>query len=341
MHRTMTFEQFQQGLVRGQVEPVYLFDGEEIFFHEEGIRLLGQSVLSDGVRSIDRESIRGGDTALHEILDIASTYPMGGGVRLIVVRETDEIRTEDLTPLKDYLARPNPRSCLIFSDARFDRRRLLYKTLIAGAARVDCGALDEARTARWVRERLRARGFGISADLAEAVAAGGGGSGLARLDAELQKLMSALGSPRPIEPSDLAILADVPRVADAFRLAAQIARGERGAALIAVRALLRSGEDPVHLLGGLSWYFRNALKAFAAASHRLPPREVQAVYGLDPGRVERFQREIGTASISVLQEALSLCHRADMELKGRGARDPAQAFERLIHRVGRRQEITA
>ncbi len=97
----------------------------------------------------------------------------------------------------------------------------------------------------------------------------------------------------------------------------------------------------MHLLGGLSWYFRNALKAFAAASRRLPPREVQALYGLDPGRVERFQREIGTASISVLQEALSLCHRADMELKGRGARDPAQAFERLIHRVGRRLETTA
>jgi DNA polymerase III subunit delta len=341
MPRTLTFEQFQQGLVRGEAEPVYLFDGEEIFFHEEGIRLLGKSVLSAGAGSLDRESIRGGERSLHEILDLASTYPMGGGIRLIVVRESDEIRMEDPGPLKDYLARPNPRSCLVFSDARFDRRRLLHRTLVAGAVRVDCGALDDLRTAQWVRDRLRARGFGITSDLAEAIAAGGGASGLARLDGELQKLMGAVGSPRPIEASDLAILADVPRVADAFRLAAQIARGERGAALLAVRALLRSGEDPVHLLGGLSWYFRNALKARAAASRRLPPRESVTLYGMDPGRVGRFQAEIGAISVSILLEALELCHRADMELKGRGARDPAQALERLIHRVGRRVERTA
>lgn len=333
--RALSFAQFQQTLVRGQVEPVYLLDGEEEFFQEEGIRLVGEALLPGGISSIDRESIRGGQASLSEILDLASTYPMGGGRRLIVVREADGVRCETVEPLRAYLSRPNAKSCVVFSDAAYDRRRAFYKALLAGALRVDCAQLDEGRVPLWVRERLRARGFGISPDLAEAIAAGAAGQGLARLDAELQKLMSAIGVPRPIEAGDLAILADVPRVADAFRLAARIARGERGEAIVALRVLLRSGEDPVRLLGGLAWYFRNALKARVAAARRLPAREATVLYGLDPGRIERFQREIGRAPAGALETALAQCLQADRELKGMGAKDPAHALERLVHRVGR------
>jgi DNA polymerase III delta subunit len=139
-----------------------------------------------------------------------------------------------------------------------------------------------------------------------------------------------------VAPADLRILAEVPRMEDAFRLAAMTARGERGEAIVAVRALLRAGEEPVRLLGALSWYFRTALKAVVAGTRRLPPREVGALYGLDPGRIARFRGEIGRATAGDLRRALALCLRMDGELKGMGARDPAHAFERLIHRVGRR-----
>ena len=341
MPRSLTFAQFQQALLRGDAEPIYLFDGEEGFLHEEGIRLLAQAILPEGSSAVDREATRGGETTLEQILDRASTFPMGGGRRLIVVREADALRCDSVESLKAYLARPSPKSCVVFSETAFDKRRTLYRTLLSGATRVECAPLDDARTTVWVRERLRSRGFGIGIDLAEAIATGASGGGLGRLDGEIQKLMSAIGEPRPVEPADLAILADVPRVEDAFRLAALIARGERGAAVQALRLLLRAGEDPIRLLGGLSWYFRNALKSAVAASRRMPVREMTTLYGVDPGRIERFHREIGRIAPSVLREALAQCHRADRELKGAGTKAPAQALERLVHTVGRRLERTA
>src|SRR5260221_6893202 len=340
MPRGLSFAQFQQGLLRAQIEPVYLLDGEEIFFHEEAIRLLGQAVLPEGAAAVDRETMRGGETTLPELIDLASTLRMGGGWRLLVVRDADALRSDGVEPLTRDLGRPNPRRCLVFSDPGFDRRRALYKALIAAAARVDCGPLDDARMAVWIRERLRARGYGLSVELAEAIVAGLDGAGLARLDAELQKLMSAVGAPRPIEPADLSLLGDVPRVEDAFRLAVQILRGERGAAVLAARALLRSGEDPLHLLGGLAWYFRTALKARAAASRRLASHEMTALYGLHPGRVEQFQREIGSTRAEALTRALAGCLRADRELKGDRAQDPAHAIHRLIHGIAGRAERT-
>lgn len=335
MPPSLGFEQFRQSLKRGSSEPIYLFEGEEEYFHEEGIRLLENALLPAGAAVVDRESVLGGETTLAAILDLASTYPMGAGRRLVIVRQADRMRLEDAGALSAFLARPNPRACLIFSDSEFDRRRLLYRTLLTGAARVDCRPLDEARTAAWVRDRLRGHGYGIGADLAEAIAAGLAGAALGRLDSELQKLMGAIGEPRPVQPSDLAVLADVPRVADAFRLAAQVARGERAEAVASLRALLQAGEEPVRLLGGLAWYFRNALRAEVAAGRRLPPREANELYGINQGKIERFRAETRNAPAPVLQRSLALCLQADRELKGMGARDPAQAFERLIHRAGR------
>jgi DNA polymerase III subunit delta len=338
---SLSFSRFHESLKTGKVAAAYLFEGEEEYFHREGIRLLEKTVVPEGALAIDRDVVRGDETSISALLDLAQTYPMGGGRRLIVIRDADALRADTLDPLADYLNAPNPRACLAFSDVKFDRRRVLYRLLADHATRVDCGPLDEARTATFVRERLRSRGFGLSADLAGAITSGLAGAGLGRIDAELEKLMSALGAPRPVEAADLAILADVPRVDDAFRVAAHSARGERGEAVGILRTLVREGEDPIKILGGLSWYFRNALRARVAEGRRLPPRETTSLYGIDRGRIERFAREIGPARTEDLREALALCLKADRELKGLGAKDPAHALERLLHRVGRRARGTA
>lgn len=336
MPAPLSFGRFEQQARRGAIDPVYTFEGEETHFHREGVRILEAALLPEGGSAVDRDLLSGDATSLAALLDLAETYAMGGGRRLVVVRDADRLRLEDPAPLKAYLARPNPRTCLVFSDTAFDRRRVLYRALERGATRVDCRPLDETALAGWVREHLRGRGYGLSPDLAEAIAVGLAGAGLARVDAEIEKLMSAIGAPRPVEPGDLRILADVPRMEDAFRLARMVARGERGDAIAALRALLRGAEEPVRLLGALSWYFRSALRALVADRRRLPPREVSALYGLDPGRIARFRDEVAPASAADLEAALALCLRMDGELKGLGARDPANAFKRLIHHVGRR-----
>jgi DNA polymerase-3 subunit delta len=317
---SLSFARFQEALKAGQVAPAYLFEGEEAYFHDEGIRLLERAAVSSDALAMNRDAVRGDEISLGALLDLAQTYPMGNGRRLIVVRDADALRAESLDPLKEYLKAPNPRTCLAFSDVGFDRRRGLYRVLAENATRVACGPLDEPRTAVFVRDRLRALG---------------------RVDAEIEKLMSSLGSPRPVEAADLALLADVPRVEDSFRLAAHAARGERGEALGILRALLDQGEDPVKILGGLSWYFRNALRAKVAEARRLPPRETTTLYGIDRGRIERFSREVGRARADDLRDALAFCLKVDRELKGMGAKDPAHALERLVHHAARRASRTA
>lgn len=335
MGASLTHAQLVKTLKANRIEPVYLFEGEEAYLHDAGIRCLEQAVFGGDDPGLDRDLLRGDEIALPEILDLASTYAMGGGRRLVVVRAAGRLRVENAAGLKNYLANPNPKTCLVFSEVKLDRRKALCRELQKGAVRVECAPLDERRMARWARERLQERGFTIGPDLVEAITAGLVSDGLGRMNAELDKLMSAIGTPRPIGPEDLSLLVNVPRTGDAFLLAQQILAGDRARAVTSLRDLLAAGEEPVVLLGGMAWYFRNALKAREVRDRRVSPRDAGARYGIDPWRAERFHREVGSVGARTLRDAIRLCLTADREIKGSGARDPAHAFERLIHRLGR------
>jgi DNA polymerase-3 subunit delta len=336
MPATLRFPQFQAALQRGVIEPVYLLAGEETFFHEEAVRLLGEAVTTPGSAGVNRHVLDGEEVDLVELLDLASTYPMGPGHRFIVVRRAGRLRADSADDLKGYLARPNPKTCLVFSDPEFDERRTVYKALAAKVTRVACDPLrDESQVAAWVRGRLRARSYGIADELAEAIAVGLLGAGLARLDAELEKLMSAIGAPRPVAPEDLEILAGVPRVGSAFQVALRALQGDRGAAIRDLRALLESGEQPPAMLGAIAWYVRTALKAKAAATRRIPARDLHPLYGLNPSRIDQIRSEIGPATTGRLRRALILCREADREIKGFGSKRPVHALERLVHGIAR------
>jgi DNA polymerase-3 subunit delta len=330
---TMSLSQLGGALKAGRIEPVYMFEGEEPWLHDEGIRLLDRALFGHSDPGFARDLVWGDEASLAEVLDLASTYAMGGGRRMVVVRAAGRLAVENPSGLKAYLARPNPDTCLVFSDAKFDRRKSVTGELLNGAALIDCAPLDERRMALWARERLQERGFGIGPDLFETIMAGLSADGLGRLSAEIEKLMSAIGEPRAITPDDLSLLVSLPRADDAFLIARRTLSGDRGGAVLALRALLAAGENPPMLLGGMAWYFRTALKARAARDRRLSPREADSRYGIDARRAERFGREVGEVGAETLCAALRLCLAADREIKGGGARDPAHAFERLIHRL--------
>src|SRR4029077_11723934 len=95
-----------------------------------------------------------------------------------------------------------------------------------------------------------------------------------------------------------------------------------------------AGEDTIKILGAPSWYFRNALRARVADARRLPARETTVLYGIDRGGMARCSGEVGGTRPEDLRDALAWCLKADRELKGMGARDPAQALERLPHAGG-------
>jgi DNA polymerase III delta subunit len=80
---------------------------------------------------------------------------------------------------------------------------------------------------------------------------------------------------------------------------------------------------------------RTALKNRASSERRVPARDLWALYALSPNRAEEFRSTVARIPAAQLRQALRLCLEADRELKGGGAKDPANALERLVHGIAR------
>lgn len=78
--------------------------------------------------------------ALERLLASLDQLPMGGGQRLVVVREAQELPKAARNALADYLSAPNPDASLLLLADRLDKRSRLFKAIRALGAKavIDC-----------------------------------------------------------------------------------------------------------------------------------------------------------------------------------------------------------
>jgi len=109
--------------------------------------------------------------------------------------------------------------------------------------------------------------------------------------------------------------------------------GHPGKAIESLEKLLKSGESPQKVLGGLTYTFRRFAEATERARTGTPLREAIAATGIfanaiGPGEV--YLRRIGFEKASRILQWLI---EADSEMKGGSRVDPAILLERLFVRL--------
>lgn len=249
--------------------PVYVIAGEEAFLRAEALAAL--SALP-GAEVGEHD---GASASLASILDEARTLPFLGERRLVIVRGAAELIGQHADALSTFAAAPPERATLALEAAKLDRRFKATKALLSRVTLVACEAPDERGLLAFVRARAKAAGgeFARGADLALLERLGGHDVALAALDAEVQKLVTA--GPGPITAQRVADLASVGSSEESFALVDCIARGDVGATLGKLQAILRDGlvtgneraRDPSAiafiLLGILRWDLGRLLRGRA------------------------------------------------------------------------------
>lgn len=235
------------------------------------------------------------DAMLSSIMAAARTLPMMAPRRVVVVHEAEALltprraRDEEpakapgagkgrrtkvaTTPAEDfeaYVASPEPLTTLVLVTDGLDRTRRITKQLLAAAAVVDCGALQtEAEAARWIRARLERDELTIEPAAITALLEGTG-LRLARIRAEVDKLVLYASGESVLTARhvrDLVLPQAEP--GEDFALGRSIWAGDAAGALREMAALLDAGAVPVMLLGQIR-----------AAAARLRPDD-RARQGLD------------------------------------------------------------
>jgi DNA polymerase-3 subunit delta len=164
---------------------------------------------------------------------------------------------------------------------------------------------------------------GAAEDLAEYVAAD-----LTRLESELNKLATYAGDRKLIRRQDVSTLVVSEKTTTVWKLADLLASRQQKTALEFLDRLLRDGEEPLQMLGALTWMYRKLIEASELkgvsngwqAARALSMRPEQAEVALEAARRIPKAR---------LLEGLQSLRQADDRLKG-GADDPRAVMEFLV-----------
>ena len=251
-------KQVQKELEKGLIWPVYWFYGNEGMKSRELLRRIRKSVIGEGVQGFAEEILEGGSVSAAEVCDSAHSLTLGGGVRLVVIRDAHLIKeSESFATLLGPPAERDQLPCVcVFLAKDLDGRKKFSKLLLEKAAVVSCEAVPEAEREAWIRYLARRKGIELQAsDVLHLSVLDPWGLDI--VDQELEKYsLALLGADGADQASDVFLTAwQGEKGGEAF-LDAFFAR-DLARAMKTVGTFADSLEESLPLLGLLAWNVRH------------------------------------------------------------------------------------
>jgi DNA polymerase III subunit delta len=315
-------------LAKGKPVPGILLLGGDSYLREMCRRKIADAYVPQESRDWGMKRFSADDDEISDVLGQAQTLPMLAAQQVIFVsgveaweRLGDDSRDALVKQLAEYFSNPAPFTILVLEASALDQRMrlakiLMEKTLTVSVALSDDPAERERLAEAVSVEMARELGMELERDAAEELCEMLNGE-LAAIRTEIEKLAAYAGERRKIERADVELLVISEKKYEVWDLADMLAARKPAEALEFLDRLLREGEPPVALLGGLAWMYRKLLEAqelpagtngWQAAS-RLKMRANKAELAVRQAR--KFPR-------SQLARGLEALYEADSRLKSGG-----------------------
>ncbi len=300
-------KQVQKELEAGSLWPVYWLYGHERMKSRELFKRIRKAVLGDdaaagGLGSLAEESLDGSEVTAGAVVDAARSLSLGGGLKLVVVRDAHAIKEAD--EMACLLGPPANREALssvcVFFSKDLDGRKKFSKMLTERAAVVPCEDVAEGERDAWIGYLSRRKGVALTADETVMLRLLDPWS-LDIVEQELEKYALAKDSG---ENAAEVLLSDGGRSADTEAFVQGFFSRNARQALEAVAGFADRPEESLPLLGLLGWHVRQ-LAALAAAG---PGQDAARGLRLPPHLVDRFRswgRSWRLEDVIALQDALS------------------------------------
>ena len=327
----MNRNDFLKQLQTGQLLPVYLFLGEEKFFHDELLTTIKNKLLGPDEYEFNFLVLEGGTVDPSEFIRCLETPPFFGLTRVIWLEgleagnaQLDEAVLKGLNHLAAGVF-------LFISALKLDGRKKLHQEIQRRIVTVECNKLKPFELPNWIRLRSVQMGLNLSTSQIKLIGERLG-SDLQRVQTELDKLKTFAGGKNTIEDSDLEALIPGEPEPDIFGLIDAVALRRPQQSLPKLKDLLDSGENELKILATLTRQFRNISAALAARSQGINSKSLADLLGINPYVAEKCFLQSGQFSLSELHQILDRLLWADYHIKT-GQKEPRLELELAIAEI--------
>jgi DNA polymerase III subunit delta len=330
---------FAERLQKGKPVPAVLLLGDEPYLRDECRAQLIDKYVAEAARTwaVSRFSADRGE--VQAAMDQAQTLPMLSPLQLVFLEDAEAIeklgektREAAVESLEAYLENPAPFTILILEASGLDQRMRLAKLLAEKALVVEVGlgenVEERIRAAVGLAKSLAKQGGvefekGAAEDLAEFVS-----GDLMRLKTEVVKLSTYAAERKRLRREDITALVISEKTTTIWELADLLATRQPAKALEFFDRLLREGEQPVMMIGGMAWMYRKLVEASELRGVTNGWQAARAL-GMRPEQAERALESARKISKERLLDGLRALREADDRLKG-GTKDVRAVMEFLV-----------
>jgi DNA polymerase III subunit delta len=273
------------------------------------------------------------DSGWDEVLQRAQTMPMLAQRQVIIVEGVESLeklgektRDEVVEALAKYFESPAPFSVLLFEASSMDKRQRYSKLLAEHALLVELTIGGESAAAL-AAQMAKDCGAEIDRDAA-ALLAEILNSEPSRMRIEIEKLATYVGKGQRITSAEVEELVVAARKNTVWQLADMLAGRRRDSALAFLDNLLREGEEPIGLVGGITWMYRKLIEARDLPAGTSGFQAARAL-GMNPAAAETAVRQAHRIPKKDLLAGLVALAEADSQLKS-SSPDPRALMEFLI-----------
>lgn len=327
-------------LEKGRPVPAILLLGEEVYLRDTCRAQLIERFVPAAAHAWAVSRFSADRNEIHAAVGQAQTLPMLSPLQLIFLEDAEVIddlgdkkRDEAVKQIESYLENPAPFTIFIVEAQKLDQRMRLGKLLAEKSLVVEVGLgdrQDDRISSAVALAKVMAKEDGVefekgaAEDLAEAVSAD-----LQRLKTEITKLSTFAGDKKLITRHDVATLVISEKTATVWELVDLIASRQPKRALEFLDRVLREGEQPLQILGALTWMYRKVMEASELRGITQPWQASRAL-AMRPDQAELAFNSARKISKARLLAGLKALQVADSRLKGSGSAQARTVLEFLL-----------
>lgn len=277
----LTAEKLQAALAKNTVVPVYLLTGEDVYRKNLIIQKIREIVQPDDFNYYASEADK---ADWGEALALANTAPVFSNARMLVLTGIEKLRKDPKEALLRYLENPLSTTTLVLThndSKKIKTEKALAEACAAAGCTANFDELKKDELNAWVREKMREKGLKADFDSVDLLCESVGGE-LSALENEMEKLyLYALDrEEKTITKEDVLACIGFSKEENPFELSNAITACAKTRAVRLVDKLLDDGEEPIGVLGKLTFPILKMARIKRMSDAGMAPAEILRAAGL-------------------------------------------------------------
>ncbi len=300
----MKYLEFKNGLKNGDEYAVYLFEGEDAYFSENGVSLIkNEFVNQPELNFITLPS----ESSVEEIVASLEGYPFMSKKRMVLIREFYPKQEQINKVLKPYLENPFEMAVLVI----VNQKPLEQLAKFSSVCVVDCSKADTALLIKWIRAESSRSNVNIDGETAKMLAEFCL-SDMTRIKTETHKLISFVGENGTITAQTVKQMVAQDLEYKIYELTDYIAKKDFMKALSIIKDMSAKGEPASRIISYVYNYFRRLLHISISDMEQ---GQIAKAFGVKEYAISRMKQQASLFKKRALKSAVDGLSDADYKIK--------------------------